>query len=86
MKEFHIKKKGDLEKYIDEERLDKKQELDILGWWKTAQFCYPVLSQIARDVLTIPILTTVHESFRPYMAQHSNSFGVPFFNLPYLIE
>ena len=34
----------------------------MLVWWKTNQFRFPVLSQMARDVLTIPLSTVASES------------------------
>ncbi|CAN1268245.1 Putative AC9 transposase [Linum perenne] len=35
---------------------------DILGWWKTKDVKYPVLSDIAKDILAIPISTVPSES------------------------
>ncbi|CAN1318926.1 Putative AC transposase [Linum perenne] len=35
---------------------------DILGWWKTKDVKYLVLSDIARDILAIPISTVPSES------------------------
>nr|XP_028957574.1 zinc finger BED domain-containing protein DAYSLEEPER-like isoform X2 [Malus domestica]XP_028957576.1 zinc finger BED domain-containing protein DAYSLEEPER-like isoform X2 [Malus domestica] len=54
--------KTELNLYLEEKRLDRKQELDILSWWKLEQFRYPVLSRMASDVLTIPISTVASES------------------------
>ncbi|XP_048445568.1 zinc finger BED domain-containing protein DAYSLEEPER-like isoform X4 [Pyrus x bretschneideri] len=54
--------KTELHLYLEEKRLDRKQELDILSWWKLEQFRYPVLSCMAFDVLTIPISTVASES------------------------
>ncbi|XP_050111800.1 zinc finger BED domain-containing protein DAYSLEEPER-like [Malus sylvestris] len=54
--------KTELHLYLEEKRLDRKQELDILSWWKLEQFRYPVLSRMASDVLTIPISTVASES------------------------
>ncbi|XP_050155656.1 zinc finger BED domain-containing protein DAYSLEEPER-like [Malus sylvestris] len=54
--------KTKLHLYLEENRLDRKQELDILSWWKLEQFRYPVLSRMASDVLTIPISTVASES------------------------
>lgn len=47
--------KFELQNYLDEKRFDWKLELDILGWWKGEQKRYPILANIARDVLSIPI-------------------------------
>ncbi|CAN0907087.1 Putative AC transposase [Linum grandiflorum] len=35
---------------------------DILGWWKTNSVKYPILSDIARDILVVPISTVPSES------------------------
>ena len=51
-----------MHKYFDDERLDRKKELDVLTWWKGQQTCYPILTQLACDVLTIPISTVASES------------------------
>ncbi|XP_070675718.1 zinc finger BED domain-containing protein DAYSLEEPER-like [Malus domestica] len=54
--------KTELHLYLEGKRLDRKQELDILSWWKLEQFRYPVLSRMASDVLKIPISTVASES------------------------
>ncbi|RXI03968.1 hypothetical protein DVH24_038242 [Malus domestica] len=54
--------KSELRKYLDEERLERKQELDILSRWKVDQFHYPVLSRLACDVLTILVSIVTSES------------------------
>ncbi|KAM5562149.1 zinc finger BED domain-containing protein DAYSLEEPER-like [Rosa sericea] len=54
--------KTELSKYLDEERLERKQELDVLSWWKMEHIRYPILFHLARDVLTIPISTVASES------------------------
>ncbi|CAL8993402.1 unnamed protein product [Prunus brigantina] len=55
-------RKNELHKYLDEERLDRKQDIDVLFWWQMEHFHYPILSNLARDVLTIPISTVASES------------------------
>ena len=37
-------------------------EFDILKWWKVNSSRFPILSQLARDVLAIPISTIASES------------------------
>ncbi|KAB2602866.1 hypothetical protein D8674_003871 [Pyrus ussuriensis x Pyrus communis] len=54
--------KGELQKYLDDKRLDRRQDIDVLSWWQMERFHYPILSQLARDVLTIPISTVASES------------------------
>jgi hypothetical protein len=38
------------------------KDFDILGWWKVNGIKYPILAEIARDVLAIPISTVASES------------------------
>ncbi|XP_062028903.1 zinc finger BED domain-containing protein RICESLEEPER 2-like [Rosa rugosa] len=53
---------NEFHKYLDEERLERKKELDVLSWWKMEQFRYPILFHMACDVLTIHISTVASES------------------------
>ncbi|XP_050379413.1 zinc finger BED domain-containing protein DAYSLEEPER-like [Argentina anserina] len=54
--------KTELNKYLDEVRLDNLVDLDVLAWWKMERHRYPILSQMARDVLTILVSTVASES------------------------
>ncbi|XP_038978186.1 zinc finger BED domain-containing protein DAYSLEEPER-like [Phoenix dactylifera] len=54
--------KSQLELYLDEPRVDRMSNLDILDFWKTKQSHYPQLSLMAHDILTIPISTVASES------------------------
>ncbi|OEL36107.1 Zinc finger BED domain-containing protein RICESLEEPER 2 [Dichanthelium oligosanthes] len=51
--------KSDLEMYLEEAVYRQKERnqdhFDILGWWKSFAAKYPVLSQMARDILAIPV-------------------------------
>lgn len=38
------------------------EEFDVLGWWKFNSIRFPVLSELARDVLAISISTVASES------------------------
>ncbi|CAM8923915.1 unnamed protein product [Rhodiola kirilowii] len=53
---------NELQSYLDEQRLDRKMELDVLGWWKKEEFRYPILSRLAGDMLMIPVSTVASES------------------------
>ena len=55
-------RKSELELYLDELRIDRKIDLDILSFWKGNEFRYPNLSSMARDILSIPISTVTSES------------------------
>ena len=53
---------NELDRYLKEELLPRKEEVDILEWWKTNVSNYPVLSKMARDILAIPASTVPSES------------------------
>ena len=49
---------GELSTYLDSDTVDFNAEgFDILQWWQAHKLTYPVLSILARDVLTVPIST-----------------------------
>ncbi|PIA59621.1 hypothetical protein AQUCO_00400484v1, partial [Aquilegia coerulea] len=56
--------KSELHRYLDQPPLMIPQEsaFDILDWWRTQEASYPVLSAMARDLLTIPVSTVASES------------------------
>ncbi|CAN1136510.1 Putative AC transposase, partial [Linum perenne] len=62
----YVGSRTELESYLnaDREPYDPKaqQMFDILGWCKTKDVKYPVLSDIARDILAIKISTVPSES------------------------
>ncbi|KAI0511029.1 hypothetical protein KFK09_011647 [Dendrobium nobile] len=60
--EVYMPKKSELEIYLDEPKLDRKIELDILNLWKGNQYRFPEVYAMARDVLCIPITTVASES------------------------
>ncbi|WOG95631.1 hypothetical protein DCAR_0414957 [Daucus carota subsp. sativus] len=59
-----IESKCELDMYLKESVYVTKSddEFDILKWWKVNSSRFPILSQLARDVLAIPISTVVSES------------------------
>jgi hypothetical protein len=48
--------------YLEESRVDRNSELDVLAFWKANEFRYPTLARMARDFLTIPVSTVASES------------------------
>jgi hypothetical protein len=44
------------------EPLLKKNEFDILAWWKNKTEVYPILSQMAHDVMVIQVSTIASET------------------------
>ena len=54
--------KSELEKYLAEDSEDPDKKIDILGWWKENSSRFPMLANMARDILAIPITTVASES------------------------
>lgn len=58
-----LETKNELERYFMERNEDRKnKEFDILVWWKVNSSKYPVLAEMARDVLAIQVSTVASES------------------------
>ncbi|KAK8941211.1 hypothetical protein KSP39_PZI009971 [Platanthera zijinensis] len=53
---------SELALYLKEDTLKMQLNFDILNWWKVNSTRFPILSEIARDVLAIPISTVASES------------------------
>ena len=51
--------KNEVKQYLDfpREKVQANSSLDILAWWKLNSSRYPILSQVARDILAIPVST-----------------------------
>lgn len=49
--------KSEVERYLNEETEEDSEDFNILEWWKLNGHRFPILAQLARDVLAIPILT-----------------------------
>ena len=47
---------------MEENKLPRVEVFDVLGYWRTSQGRYPLLSKMARDILTIPLSTVASES------------------------
>ena len=61
--EFSVMCKSEVDKYLADccEGV-RDEKFEILGWWKANSFKYRVLSQVARDVLAMPVSTMASES------------------------
>ncbi|KAL4325180.1 hypothetical protein GQ457_11G022130 [Hibiscus cannabinus] len=58
-----LENKSELDKYLTEEEDENNSTtFDLLLWWKVNSPRYPILSQMARDVFSIPISTVASES------------------------
>ncbi|KAM0017990.1 putative HAT dimerization domain, ribonuclease H-like superfamily [Helianthus debilis subsp. tardiflorus] len=55
-------KKSELEMYLDEQRIDLSQNVQVLDFWKAHAYCYPNLCRMARDVLSIPVSIVASEA------------------------
>ncbi|KAE8704271.1 hypothetical protein F3Y22_tig00110458pilonHSYRG00383 [Hibiscus syriacus] len=53
---------SELDKYLGEAVENYDDEFDILSWWKVNNPRFPVLSNMAKDVLAIPLSTVASES------------------------
>lgn len=55
--------KSDLCKYLDDPiEVVPSENFNILHWWRMNEMKYPVVSKLAKDVLSIPITTVSSES------------------------
>ncbi|KAJ1688149.1 hypothetical protein LUZ63_019539 [Rhynchospora breviuscula] len=56
--------KTELEEYLSSDRDDASldDDFDILSWWKMKEPRFPVLAQLTRDILAVPISTVASES------------------------
>jgi hypothetical protein len=55
--------RGELDQYLEEEPIsDPGGEFDILGWWHTNSSNFPTLWKMARDILAIPMSTSISNS------------------------
>lgn len=48
--------------YLEDEKLERKNLLDILIFWRENEHRYGKLSHLARDILSVPITTVASES------------------------
>nr|XP_016512348.1 PREDICTED: zinc finger BED domain-containing protein RICESLEEPER 2-like [Nicotiana tabacum] len=51
----------ELDKYFGEETEDDTKEFDVLLWWKLNSARFPILAEMARDVLAVPVSSVVSE-------------------------
>ncbi|XP_070042992.1 zinc finger BED domain-containing protein DAYSLEEPER-like [Nicotiana tomentosiformis] len=50
-----------LDKYFGEETEDDTKEFDVLLWWKLNSTRFPVLTEMAHDVLAVPVSSVASE-------------------------
>ena len=54
--------RSELDRYLNEPRLARSMELDVLSFWKSNQFRYLVLASMACDILTVLVSTIASEA------------------------
>ncbi|GAU34708.1 hypothetical protein TSUD_29500 [Trifolium subterraneum] len=54
--------KNEVDLYLMENLEKKSPGFDLLNWWKVNSTKYPILGQMARDILVIPLSTVASES------------------------
>jgi hypothetical protein len=62
VKENYLQCKSELDQYSHDVCETDTKEFDILAWWKSNASIYPILAEIARDILDIPISSVAFES------------------------
>ena len=63
MQKNSIDLKNEVERYLFEPSEDENDDqFDVLGWWSANSARFRTLSQIAKDVLAIPVSTVAFES------------------------
>ncbi|CAN0902997.1 Putative AC9 transposase [Linum grandiflorum] len=50
-----------LDAYLNEDILPRTADFDILMWWKINGPNYPILQEIARDILAVPVTSVASE-------------------------
>ncbi|KAL1111766.1 hypothetical protein V6Z11_D02G082500 [Gossypium hirsutum] len=62
-KQVGLESKSELDRYLGEdEEVNDSSSFDLLLWWKMNTLRFPILAQMARDILAIPISTVASES------------------------
>nr|XP_009766998.1 PREDICTED: zinc finger BED domain-containing protein RICESLEEPER 2-like [Nicotiana sylvestris] len=51
----------ELDKYLGEETEDDTKEFDVLLWWKLNSARFPILAEMTRDVLAVPVSSVASE-------------------------
>lgn len=54
--------KRDIDLYFEDPLLPRTTNIDVLAYWRSNKSRYPIVSQMAKDVLAVPISTVASES------------------------
>ncbi|KAL3499034.1 hypothetical protein ACH5RR_041766 [Cinchona calisaya] len=54
--------RSDLERYLDQPTVEDWGYFDVLNWWRSSKYEFPILSNMACDLLTVPVSRAVLDS------------------------
>ncbi|KAL5576694.1 hypothetical protein UlMin_018393 [Ulmus minor] len=54
--------KSQLQLYFEDQRLSRFDTVDVLAFWKTNQYRFPIVAAMARDILAVPVSTVASEA------------------------
>lgn len=57
-----ISSKSDLNRYLEDPLVKRTLDFDVLQWWKMNKGKYPILAEMAKDLLAIPVTTVASKS------------------------
>ncbi|KAH9770127.1 BED-type domain-containing protein [Citrus sinensis] len=57
-----ISSKSDLDRYLKDPLVKRIPDFDVLQWWKMNKGKYPILVEMAKDLLAIPVTTVASKS------------------------
>lgn len=67
--------KSELDQYLDESLLPRgSEDFDVVEWWKLNRIKYPTLSEMAADILSIPVATISGDSVFDTVSKKLDSY------------
>ena len=57
-----ISLKSNLDKYLKDPLVKRTPNFDVLQWWKMNKDKYPILAEVVKDLLAIPVTAVASES------------------------
>ncbi|KAA8532298.1 hypothetical protein F0562_032331 [Nyssa sinensis] len=57
----YASKKSKVDEYLETPVVPRRENFDILQWWKLHSGKFPILAKMARDVLAVPATTIASE-------------------------
>ncbi|KAH9762673.1 BED-type domain-containing protein [Citrus sinensis] len=59
---FATTRYGVVDRYLEDPLVKRTPDFDVLQWWKMNKGKYPILAEMAKDLLAIPVTTVASES------------------------